>query len=177
MRISNILGVGSFFALIRIVHGCESDEDCSLNGICSSEVCECDPGWWGDDCGRLDLVPATRWTGYNYTNVTVPDYDGGYGNSSWGGQIIQDQEDSKLFHLIISQFDHGCGLSGWRPYSFVTRAESRTGPQGPYHYAQRITDNFRHNPYTFWSPADEKYLLYTIGVDAEVPTGCQSVDK
>ncbi|RYP93202.1 hypothetical protein DL770_000677 [Monosporascus sp. CRB-9-2] len=159
------------------VQGCQTDDDCSLNGICSTytNTCKCDPGWAGDDCGKLDLLPVTRYTGYNYTNVTLPDYysDQG-GNSSWGGQIIQDREDKGLFHLVISQFARGCGLSGWRPFSKVIRAESRTGPAGPYHYAQDILGTFRHNPTTIWSPADEKYLLYTIGLETETPDTCRS---
>lgn len=163
---------------IHLAYGCATDEDCSLNGICStSKICVCDSGWFGDDCGRLDLAPATRWTGYNYTNFTLPGYASSRGNSSWGGTIIQDREDKKLFHLVVSQFGRGCGLSAWRPQSFVIRAESRTGPQGPYHYAQNITGQFRHNPYPFWSPADEKYLLYTIGVDVAEPVNCKSVSK
>ena len=31
--------------------GCETDEDCSLLGVCTSGACYCDPGWHGADCG------------------------------------------------------------------------------------------------------------------------------
>ncbi|KAB8077486.1 hypothetical protein BDV29DRAFT_188686 [Aspergillus leporis] len=184
----------SFLTLVLAACGgawaCETDEDCSLNGVCMNsvegghnpdqqdtgeKVCRCDPGWFGDDCGRLDLAPATRYTGYNHTDVTDPSYFGKYGNSSWGGQILQDPTDASLFHLFASQFSYGCGLSGWRPHSFIMRAESRNGPQGPYHFAQQVTTAFRHNPYVFFSPADQKYLLYTIGVDAPTPEKCQSI--
>ncbi|KAH7002613.1 hypothetical protein EDB80DRAFT_778779 [Ilyonectria destructans] len=177
------LAFSAFLKFSLLVLSCDTDDNCSLNGVCtksrSKRFCKCDPGWWGDDCGRLDLAPATRWTGYNYTNITNPSYYRAYGNSSWGGTIIQDRDEQKLFHLVISQFANGCGLSGWRPHSFVIRAESRTGPQGPYHYAQNLTRSFRHNPYVFWSPADQKYLLYTIGVDAPEATlsSCKSVSK
>lgn len=183
MRSLSLLGLWASLLFFQIAYTCETDDDCSLNGLCvrrcsdEVKVCKCDPGWWGDDCGRLDLAPATRWTGYNYTNFTLPDYYKGYGNSSWCGNIIQDRQDKKLFHLIGSQFGHGCGLGGWRPHSFVFRAESRTGPQGPYHWAQNISSTFRHNPYPFWSEADQKYLMYTIGVDAEEPADCKSISK
>jgi predicted amidohydrolase len=48
--------------------GCKSDLDCELNGICSTNAvgaagarrCECDAGWYGPTCGRLDLLPAHR---------------------------------------------------------------------------------------------------------------------
>jgi hypothetical protein len=156
---------------------CAIDDDCSLNGLCTSLACVCDPGWIGPDCGRLDLSPATRDTGYNYTTYTNPSYYNTRGNSSWGGQIVQDQQDPKLFHLLVDQFAHGCGLSGWRPTSFVARAESTTGPQGPYHWVQNVTGSFRHNTYVHWIPADEKYLLWTIGVSVPDPTSCKSVSK
>lgn len=172
----------SIFALYCITHAatsqaCRTDEDCSLNGLCRTDsswlgpphpkkTCECDPGWFGDDCGRLDLRPATKNNGYNHSiDATASNRLGPHGNSSWGGTILQDPHDPRLFHLVASQFADGCGLSGWRPFSFIMRAESRSGPQGPYHYVDNISKPFRHNPEVIWSPADEKYLLYTIGVD------------
>ncbi|KAL4915596.1 hypothetical protein BDW62DRAFT_219291 [Aspergillus aurantiobrunneus] len=162
---------------------CNTDEDCSLNGLCRYEptrawpgpnhlakTCKCDPGWFGDDCGHLDLRPATKHNGYNHSIDAVDSNNlGPHGNSSWGGTILQDPHDPRLFHLVAAQFADGCGLSGWRPFSFIMRAESRTGPQGPYHYADSISKPFRHNPEVIWSPADEKYLLYTIGVDDDGP--------
>ncbi|KAI0164580.1 hypothetical protein GGR57DRAFT_204413 [Xylariaceae sp. FL1272] len=162
--------------LCVLAQACTTDEDCSLNGICSSnQTCLCDPGWRAGDCGELDLYPATRWSGYNHTNATGPDYyKEGAGNSSWCGHIVQDREDKQLFHLILSQMIHGCGLSGWRPFSTVVRAESRTGPAGPYDFAQSLFGTFHHNPTVIYSPADDKYLLYCIGKDVEAPTTCSS---
>lgn len=157
--------------------GCTTDDDCSLNGICSrSKSCVCDPGWRSADCSELDLHPVERWTGYNHTNATGPDfYKEGAGNSSWGGHIIHDPEDKKLFHLITSQMSHGCGLAGWRPFSTIIRAESRTGPRGPYTFAQELFGTFHHNPTTIYSPADKLFLLYFIGKDVETPVGtCKS---
>ncbi|KAH7321327.1 hypothetical protein B0I35DRAFT_408290 [Stachybotrys elegans] len=174
--------------LLHATHACETDEDCSLNGICvqkcsnitaaaarpAQKVCRCDAGWFGHDCGRLDLAPATRNLGYNYTTVTNPGDYSTHGNASWGGRILQDPEDPRLFHLFTSQFANGCGLGGWRPHSQIIRAESRTGPQGPYHYQQTVTTPFRHNPDVFYSPADDKYLMYAIGVDAGPLDRCMS---
>ncbi|KFA79100.1 hypothetical protein S40288_07032 [Stachybotrys chartarum IBT 40288] len=166
---------------------CETDDDCSLNGLCLAKTthcpsgkrpvkeCVCDPGWFGADCGRLDLAPATRDLGYNWTAVPNPGDFGVHGNASWGGRILQDRADPKLFHLFTSQFAGGCGLAGWRPHSLVVRAESRNGPQGPYHYAQTVTRSFRHNPDVLYSPADDKYLMYAIGVDAPPLDRCQSI--
>lgn len=177
MLIPNILAaITAVVLLTGGVQSCATDLDCSLNGICdeSKTKCVCDPGWTSSNCGTLDLRPATRGTGYNYTTVTNPGDYSTKGNSSWGGHVIQDRDDPTLFHLVISQFDKGCGLSAWRPFSYVIRAESRTGPRGPYKFAQRISDSFRHNPTTFWSPADEKYLMYSIGISWDLPSKCSS---
>ncbi|KAK7908881.1 hypothetical protein PG985_016184 [Apiospora marii] len=164
-------------ALASTAYQCASDDNCSLNGICLPHGrCHCDPGWTSHDCNQLDLQPATRWTGYNHTNVTLPGhYSTKGGNSSWGGQIVRDRHDKSLFHLVTSQFSHGCGLGGWRPFSTIIRAESRTGPAGPYHYAQELFGPFHHNPAIVWSPGDEHYLLYSIGIDTNtLPTRCAS---
>lgn len=89
MRVLDIAYLG--LAALGLARACETDEDCSLNGVCIdgpdgpknsdhpgilSRICKCDPGWFGEDCGRLDLAPATRYTGYNHTNVTDPSYYG-----------------------------------------------------------------------------------------------------
>ena len=76
---------------------------------------------------------------------------------------MQDPVDKKLFHLITSQMSHGCGLAGWRPFITVIRAESRTGPTGPYNFSQELFGTFHHNPTTICSPADKLYLMYSIG--------------
>ncbi|KAI8938813.1 hypothetical protein NX059_004677 [Plenodomus lindquistii] len=176
MRLSALLLHLAPLLPTALAQPCTTDEDCSLNGLCTAQTCLCDPGWIGPSCSRLDLAPATRGTGYNHT-LPSPNHYKPFGNSSWGGQIVQDQHDPTLFHLLFDQFAHGCGLSAWRPTSFIARAESRSGPQGPYVWAQDVTGSFRHNAYVHWSPADEMYLLWSIGVDVPSPTSCSSVPK
>ncbi|KAH7192865.1 uncharacterized protein B0J16DRAFT_394897 [Fusarium flagelliforme] len=178
MRILHFLSLLTTSTL-ALSSDCKVDEDCSLNGICSKilKKCRCDPGWIGADCGRLDLAPATRYTGYNYTYTPPgPDDFNIWPNASWGGRIIQDRDNKRLFHLFTVQFTRGCGLRGWRPHSYIIRSESHNGPQGPYHYADAVSNNFAHNPDIVYSPADKKYLLYSIGVNYEkVFTKCESI--
>jgi len=148
---------------------CKTDEDCNLNGICSptSHACICDPGWIATDCGELDRRPTKRSDGYNRTAE---------GTSSWGSKIIHDPKNPKLFHLFLAQFTDGCGLDYWSPYSRIIRAESTTGPAGPYSVGEQIVGTFAHNPTVIYSPADEKYLLYYIGCSITPPQQCTTVD-
>ena len=143
--------------LLEITNACSTDEDCSLNGLCTAQSqCVCDKGWVGEDCGVLNLAPATRHTGYNLTGSSPP-------TSSWGGKIIPDPKDSTLHHLFAAEFTGHCGLDFWSPMSRIIRAESRSGPAGPYTFAQEIAPTFAHNPTVVYSEAEGQYLMYHIG--------------
>lgn len=146
---------------------CTTDEDCNLNGICQKNTCACDPGWTGTDCGKLDLIPGPRANGYNRTDEGI---------SSWCNGIIRDPHKPDLYHLFISEFTHGCGLDYWSPYSHIIRAESETGPLGPYTSKQEIVPTFAHNPTVIWSEKDGRYLMYNIGCPLNVPSTCQDVN-
>ena len=62
---------------------CRSDEDCSLNGKCSSSgECACRPAWKGERCEQLDLLPPVRGAGYRGV-------DDGHNTSSWGGAVLK----------------------------------------------------------------------------------------
>jgi len=165
MRFSLTLFV-LLLSYLSSVTPCTTDSDCNLNGICTSGVCHCDPGWSEADCGKLDLLPATKGSGYNLT---------GNGTSSWGSKIVRDPKDSNLYHLFAAEFQVKCGLDYWAPFSRVIRAESRTGPAGPYKFAAEVAGSFAHNPTVVYSPADRLYLLYAIGCPVKIPTSCQSI--
>ena len=73
---------------------CKSDEDCSLNGVCTAGACKCDPGWTtlldadGPWCGFLDFLPSPN-------SVCGPGcvFHGGAGGvdkltTSWGGSVL-----------------------------------------------------------------------------------------
>lgn len=155
------------FFVASSYQSCTSDEDCSLNGVCGKTgVCKCDPAWTGDDCGALDIRPAKRPSGYNLTAE---------GTSSWCSKIVKDPWEKNLYHLFASEFTHGCGLDYWAPYSRIIRAESHTGPAGPYTFAAEVMGTFAHNPNVVYSPADREWLLYYIGCPTNVTTdSCQS---
>ncbi|KAM4061585.1 hypothetical protein HRG_007247 [Hirsutella rhossiliensis] len=141
---------------------CSTDSDCSLNGMCREAICHCDAGWKASDCGVLDVRPAKRTAGYNLT---------ARGTSSWGSTIVRDPWDPGLHHLFAAEFTHGCGLDYWAPYSRIVRAESRSGPAGPYAFAAEIHGTFSHNPTVVYSPADERWLMYYIGCRVDVDAG------
>lgn len=122
---------------------------------------------------RARSSPCDGWHGVQ-PHLAKPQRLRDQGQLLLSGHIIQDREEKTLFHLVISQFDKGCGLSSWRRFNYVIRAKSRNGPQGPYEYKKRLTDAFRHNPTTFWSPSDQKYIMYSIGVELELPSACTS---
>ena len=98
--------------LVQYSSCCTSDSDCSLLGECNQGKCICDPGWKGEKCGQVDLLPAPR--------------DGGYRNatlSSWGGNAIKiDQE----WHMFVSAMSHNCSLSDFSTNSLSIHAISHT---------------------------------------------------
>ncbi len=152
------------FSTLNSVLSCNTDDECSYNGVCSNNACVCDAGWLGDDCGILDLRPGPRSNGYNMN---------AQGTSSWGAKIIHDRKDSNLYHLFAAEFVNGCGLDSWSPFSRIIRAESRTGPIGPYKFAAEVVGTFAHNPTVIYSPADDAYFLFHIGCSHTVPpSGC-----
>ena len=150
--------------LSRCTATCTSDSDCSLLGTCSiSAACVCDPGWRGEDCGVLDLAPATRGSGYNLTSA---------GTSSWGGRIVRDPADAGLHHLFAAEFTGGCGLDDWAPFSRIIRATSKDGAAGPYVFASEVAKTFAHNPTVVWSPQERLWLMWHIGCPQSVPPTC-----
>ena len=81
----------------RIIYPCKSDMDCSLNGKCDKQngQCQCRKGWNGYKCGNLTLLPATKGTGYNYT-------DDNEHTSSWGGSIQYNKE-KNVYDMFVAE--------------------------------------------------------------------------
>jgi hypothetical protein len=49
-------------AVVPLAAGCATDDDCSLNGVCTSGACVCDVAWGSTDCSALQLVPPSNVT-------------------------------------------------------------------------------------------------------------------
>ena len=108
-------------------------------------------------------APATRGAGYDRTSD---------GTSSWGGRIVPDPVDGNLYHLFAAEFTGKCGLDYWSPMSRIIRAESRTGPAGPYAFAAEVVGTFAHNPTVVADPTRQQWLMYHIGCPVAQPSSC-----
>ena len=126
-------------SLLRVAAGpCSTDDNCSLNGVCTAGVCACHTVWRGPSCATLAVGPAT------------PPLAAAYGLapnvSSWGGNAVVD--DAGTFHLFVAEMMLGCGLDSWSHNSRIAHA---TGPTaaGPFTRADTALWHFAHNPQVF----------------------------
>lgn len=70
--------------LPNVPHGggnCSTDYDCSLGGVCESNVCACDIWFTGPTCALLNLQPPVD----SNKGTCGPSFDSYY---SWGGRSI-----------------------------------------------------------------------------------------
>eukprot|EP01083_Nonionella_stella_P236287 830014_1 len=84
-----------------IIRACKTVYDCSLGGKCVNNECICDPTWYGDDCGQLNLLPATNYKAYYHET-----------ESSWGGSVVYNST-SKQYHMFVSDMSYNCTLNQW----------------------------------------------------------------
>ena len=100
MRSSPPASLVLVLAVANLAHGCVTDDDCSLLGICSvGGTCQCDPGWNGQHCAQADLADYVDGAG-----------EGGYVNrtaASWGGRPLLVGGKWQLFATEIAG---GCPL-------------------------------------------------------------------
>ena len=128
---------------------CSTDEDCSLNGLCLTRTCKCDPGWNGNDCGVLAIKATPLGAGFQQPNT-----------SSWGGSVIKGPA---KWHMYLSRMSESCGLTSWATNSEIIHAVSST-IEGPYSYSDTVLPRFAHNPTIHF--VDGSYLLFHIGCGA-----------
>lgn len=90
-----LLGCCAMIALT--VQACQTNFDCSLNGVCLSSKCVCDSPWTGAACqtSQYAVTPASGknlWTGDSRLNT-------------WNGPIINGADGT--FHLFDPVYQHG----------------------------------------------------------------------
>ena len=149
---------------------CQTDEDCSLNGVCTSHECVCDPGWttlpfgvngaMEPGCGYLDLGRAA-------VTACGPAcaFHGGEGGvdletTSWGGSVNKDPASGK-FVMFAAEMAQKCTLGQWTTNSQVVMATSTT-PTGPFAREGIAIPPWSHNPEAVLAP-DGTWVIYTLG--------------
>ena len=83
--------VWALLALLpRGTTACDSDLNCSLNGLCSRGVCDCDAPWGGEHCQSLELAPGEE----GIDSIPLCAYHGdGLNSSSLGASVLRAPED------------------------------------------------------------------------------------
>ncbi|KAG9246525.1 hypothetical protein BJ878DRAFT_573949 [Calycina marina] len=161
----------------------QTNDNCSLNGVCRVSSFLCDLGWTlmavNDSIfllPRKEQAIITQMSD-SYQVTKVPQllfsilkscFHGG--NSIRGGNYLQDRSNPQLCHLVVAQFSNA-----WRPFSTVVLAEFTTGYAGPYVYKKEFFGTFHHNPRTIWNGADQRCIIYFIGVGYTHSNSCSSV--
>ena len=144
-------------------YSCSNEFDCSLGGQCVNSKCVCNPEWRGEDCGMVNLLPATNYKAFYRAT-----------ESSWGGSVLYNENDSK-YHMFVSDMSYNCTLEEWTTNSRVAHAISDT-PEGPYHEVDITVPIWAHNPTAHKVPNENIYVVYHIGfgTDHGTPVNCSS---
>ena len=95
---------------------CETDADCSYNGVCTTPTgaCSCLPQWQGPHCASLRLLPSPRSAGLQ--DADSP-FSWDAARSYWGGSVLQG--DDGRYHMWAAEIVQGCGIWTWMPNSQV----------------------------------------------------------
>ena len=132
---------------------CSVDDDCQLNGVCTTGACVCDSAWTGPLCTFFDALPVQQ-AAFDRPNA-----------SSWGGSVFWSDCDDQ-YHMYVSDMTGGCGLAVWASGSRILHAKAAT-PAGP--FTPVGGDGFdialppeTHNPAVIYTP-DDQILLFHIG--------------
>ena len=73
---------------------CATAADCGLLGTCKAGKCACYSGFTGPNCASLDVLPAPLNAGLRQKP----------NRSNWCGTILQDGDNSSLWHMYNSDF-------------------------------------------------------------------------
>lgn len=137
---------------------CTRDWDCSLAGVCTAGVCNCDAWATGPHCQLLNFIkpddPSTH-------GLQMEGY------FSWGGHAAYDST-SALYQGYFSFMCRHKTLSAWTTDSSIVRATARNA-EGPYTVQDMVVQPWAHNTMLVRDPSADKYLLFFIGT-ASAPT-------
>jgi hypothetical protein len=135
-----------------VVRCCQVDEDCNLNGLCTTDGCSCLPGWRGPACGELNLVPATVGAGLHAAPTS--------NLSSWGGWVGWDAR-TRRWQMMANEMVHGCGINSWEANSRVVRASTADLNQ-PFQVEAEVKQPFGSEP-TLARLSSGAWLMFSIG--------------
>ena len=102
---------------------CTDASSCSLNGRCTQGACVCDEAWHGASCELLALQPTPAQSDY--------DARASMGLSTWGASVVQLPSDGQRWHMYVSEFRDGCGVTSWQTNSQIVHVVG-TSPTGPW---------------------------------------------
>ena len=143
---------------------CETDWDCSLNGVCGADgACACDAPWGGPACGRLLFAPGAvtacgaecAYHGPNVTSVAT---------TTWGASVLRAREDGRHY-MWVAELVNECDLGYWRTNSEVALAVA-DDPLGPFAKLDDLVPPWAHNPAAIRAPDAEHggaYVVYALG--------------
>eukprot|EP01052_Picozoa_sp_SAG31_P029579 SAG31_NODE_2950_length_4870_cov_3.507860_7_plen_334_part_00 len=131
---------------------CSDDIACSLNGVCRGGICDCDPGWGGPGCSRLQLAKAAKSNGYHQM-----------GRSSWGGSVLRNGD---TFHMFVEELVGSCGLNTYARNMRIAHATSRNAA-GPYKPVSLVTSYSASTPHAVRDPSNGDWLIFATGCGRE----------
>jgi hypothetical protein len=108
-------------------------------------------------CDKLALRPAPDIGAYGY-NPNI--------SSSWGASVVKIKDQ---YHMYVSEFSNGCGLTSWQHNSHIVHATANT-PTGPFEYSDTVLGAFSHNPKVL---VGEHILLFHVGDGGPYPPQSQ----
>eukprot|EP00040_Diaphanoeca_grandis_P012328 m.62541 g.62541 ORF g.62541 m.62541 type:complete len:423 (+) comp23170_c0_seq2:145-1413(+) len=147
---------------------CQTDLDCQLTGSCSDGVCDCHPGWHGEQCGQLMLAPITSSDHIGYVASGQADRAQNI-SCSWGGNLIK--EKTGEWSLITAAMLGNCGIGEWSTNSEVIRATA-SAPEGPFRFSETIVRRFAHEPNVVTAEDGSLVMFYTGTINTDPLVSC-----
>ena len=155
---------------------CAGAADCGLLGVCDGGSCSCAPGFIGDSCGQLDLLPVKG----GLPAAELWPVTGAANSSAWGFTVAYDPAD-KLYHAV-ADVSCGCALhSAVRSCSEYTGVLASGGyasslihlesvrPDGGWRVVSLLAPPTSFNPHLILNPTEGSFALYfrVNAVDAQ----------